>query len=394
MTVSRSTAPGDPRPDLPEAGSDIRPVVAPPPRGVPTALIAGGALAAGIALFLVLDGHRRAVEMPAVRAPRAAGATAGADDPPPLYLPPETVVAAVEPALPAPARPFVLPEPPRPPRIVYAPQPAAPAPFAMPAPVQSFPAAPVRNESGGATLVIDTTAPDGSPGGAAPATSGGGNDDPAFTALRAGNASVATASTAPPAARSRATMLGARSTSVLQGTLIPVVLETALDTTRPGLARAVVQADVRGFDGTRVLIPRGSRLTGEYRSDAAAGQNRALIVWMRLVRPDGAAIALASPAADTLGRAGVKAKVDSHFLTRFAGAILQSVLSVGVNLASRSRSNDTVVLGLPGSQFQTSGGFGFNQNNQVTPTLKVPAGTSIGVLVSRDLDFSDVEGRR
>jgi len=63
------------------------------------------------------------------------------------------------------------------------------------------------------------------------------------------------------------------------------VLETAFDSTRPGLARALVQSDVRGFDGSRVLIPRGSRLIGEYRSDVAPGQHRALVNWTRLIRP-------------------------------------------------------------------------------------------------------------
>lgn len=379
--------PGDPRRSLqPDAAGsttgDVRPLVAAPGGGASTLLIAGSVVAAGLALFLVLDGHRRTLEAPAVRATTAESArAAGPPAPPPLTLPvpAATPVAIV-------AAPLFVPQPPpapRAPQIVYVPQPA-PVAAANP-PAMVIPPQPVRGGDG-ATLVIDTTNADGAPG-ATPGANGG-EETPA--ANRAGSSFIA-ATTAAPGARARATMLGQRSTSVLQGTLIPAVLETALDTTRPGLARAIVSRDVRGFDGSRVLIPRGSRLTGEYRSDVVSGQNRALVVWTRLIRPDGAAIAIASPAADTLGRAGVRARVDSHFLARFTGAILQSALAIGVNLASRPNNNGTVVVGLPGS---TVGGGSFGQNTQVTPTLKARPGTSISVFVSRDLDFADVEGRQ
>src|SRR5690606_4191868 len=124
--------------------------------------------------------------------------------------------------------------------------------------------------------------------------------------------------------RARAGALANRSTTVPQGTLIPAVLETAIDSTRPGLARAIVSRDIRGFDGRQILIPRGSRLIGEYRSEAQPGQRRALVNWLRLVRPDGVTIAIGSPAADPVGRGGIRARVNNHFLQRFAGAILQS----------------------------------------------------------------------
>ncbi len=176
------------------------------------------------------------------------------------------------------------------------------------------------------------------------------------------------------------------SRTIPQGTVIPAVLETALDSTRAGGVRALVQRDVAGFDGSRVLIPRGSRLYGEYQADLQRGQNRALVQWTRLIRPDGVTIALDSPSSDPLGRAGVRGKVDTKFLQRFGGAILQSVLDIGVGLAVNEAS-DGVIVALPGS----------TQNVQVTdqqrvqPTLKVKHGTSVSVFVARDLDFSTVE---
>lgn len=176
------------------------------------------------------------------------------------------------------------------------------------------------------------------------------------------------------------------SLTIPQGTVIPAVLETALDSTRAGGVRALVQRDVSGFDGSRVLIPRGSRLYGDYEASLQPGQNRALVRWTRLIRPDGATIALDSPSSDPLGRAGIRGKVDSKFLQRFGGALLQSVLDIGVGVAV-NRATDGVIVALPGS----------TQNVRVTepeaiqPTLKVKHGTSVSVFVARDLDFSTVE---
>jgi type IV secretion system protein VirB10 len=176
-------------------------------------------------------------------------------------------------------------------------------------------------------------------------------------------------------------------TTIPQGSVIQAVLETALDSTRSGAARAIVSRDVRGFDGTKVLIPRGSRLYGEYKSDVSSGQNRAMIQWTRLMRPDGVTIELDSPSADPLGRAGVQGKVNSHFLARFGGALLQSTLNLGVSLAGRSVGGGTLVLGLPGSS-QT---IAPTSSESIKPTLRVAQGSPVSVFVARDLDFTEVE---
>ncbi|QAY79959.1 TrbI/VirB10 family protein [Sphingosinicella sp. BN140058] len=225
----------------------------------------------------------------------------------------------------------------------------------------------------GPALVIDTTGPAaaGAPSDAAPTGAPTGTEAGAL------------------GARARAAMLANRETTVPQGTLIPAVLETAFDSSRPGFARAIVARDVRGFGGTRVLIPRGSRLIGEYRADGTPGQKRALINWVRLIRPDGATIAIGSPTTDTLGRGGVRASVDTHFFQRFAGAILQSAVDIGVALASRS-NNASVIVAAPGS---TAVAGTFAPSEPIRPTLKVAAGRSIGVFVARDLDFTGVGAR-
>lgn len=176
------------------------------------------------------------------------------------------------------------------------------------------------------------------------------------------------------------------SATVVRGTVIPAVLETALDSTRPGAVRALVQLDVRSFDGSRVLIHRGSRLYGQYQADLSSGQRRAAIQWTRLIRPDGVTIDLDSPASDPLGRAGVRGKVDSKFFQRFGGAILQSVLDIGVGIATRE-ATDGVIVALPGSTQNVR----VSEPGSIQPTLTVRQGTSVSVFVARDLDFSTVE---
>ena len=86
----------------------------------------------------------------------------------------------------------------------------------------------------------------------------------------------------------RATAMVNPSTTITQGTLIPAILETAINTDVPGFARAVVSQDVRSFDGKRLLIPRSSRLIGQYQSGVQQDQRRAYVIWTRLIRPDGA----------------------------------------------------------------------------------------------------------
>lgn len=335
--------------------------------------IAIGAGIAAMALFGVLEARRQSASAPAVSAKGTELAVA--EPPPPLYIPPEPAPAyAPQPiAVPTPAPALTVPPLPR----------AQPPAVAMPlqsVPQQAFlpqqqPERPARN-SGGSALVIDSSQTRG-PGEPAAGTAAG----------QAPSGMTADGT----AARVSAGTIANRATTVPQGTLIPAVLETAFNSSRAGFARALVQRDVRGFDGTKVLIPRGSRLIGEYRSDATSGQKRALINWTRLIRPDGVTIAIGSPATDPLGTGGIKAKVNSHFFERFAGAILQSALDVGVTLAARSV--DSSVFVLPGA-LQAGSGSGVRTPAQIPPTLSVKQGTSVSVFVARDLDFTEVESRQ
>jgi len=356
------------------AGNNVLPVIARPRSGPPAWALVLVAIGIGVLLFVVLDARRRAPSAPAVRPP-VSDAVSAPLSVPPLYVPPvvEPQPAPVPPALltPGPIAPPVQQRP----RAPFAPAYTAPQPsYQVPSQIQSA-AAPARIASE-PMLVIDNTAGTNKASGDASGQVNGATGQSGSKSAVAGT-------------RTGAGVLSNKATTVPQGTLIPAVLETALDSSSPGLARAIVSRDIRGFDGSRILIPRGSRLIGEYGSDTESGQKRMLVNWIRLIRPDGATIAIGSPATDPLGQGGIRASVNSHFFERFAGAILQSALDVGVNLASRA-ADSQVIVALPGT---INGATRSPSPTNIKPTLKVKAAKSISIFVARDLDFTGVENR-
>ena len=365
--MSRSPATPDPADTALPGSDDLRPVVRLPRGGPSGIVIAFCALAAALFLFAVLEMRRNARVEPAIK-PQATDSGYALREPPPLQLPPEP---APPPVAATGTIPTAQSAPPSAMQLHYPGMPGSPpAPLAPPpayyAPPQVAAALPPNRNSSTAALVIDTTSgSSGSPPSGAAAAAPGA---PAMMAASSG--------------RARSGMLASRSNTVPQGTLIPAVLETAFDSTRPGFARAIVSRDVRGFDGSKVLIPRGSRLVGQYQSDASVGQKRAVINWTRLVRPDGAVIAIESPAVDPLGRGGVRASVNNHIPQRLFDALLQSTFQIGAALATRATTG-SVVVALPNS---TQGPLG-PQPATIVPTLRVPAATSISIFVVRDLEF-------
>jgi type IV secretion system protein VirB10 len=179
-----------------------------------------------------------------------------------------------------------------------------------------------------------------------------------------------------------------------QGTIITGVLETAINSDLPGLVRAVVSRDVRGFDATKVLIPRGSRLVGQYSSGVALGQSRAFVIWTRLIRSDGVSVELGSAATDPLGTAGLGGKVNSHFLRRFGAATLLSVITSGLDyLVTTAQSAGSVNVQSP-SQATQLAGVALQRDIDIPPTIKVPQGTPVRVFVAKDLDFAAGPGKK
>lgn len=182
----------------------------------------------------------------------------------------------------------------------------------------------------------------------------------------------------------RAQAMANPGTTVTQGTLIPAILETAIDTDVPGYVRAVVSQDVKSFDGKNVLIPRSSRLVGQYQSGLQAGQKRAYVIWTRLIRPDGASVNLQSPGIGFDGTTGLPGDVDSRFFQRFGSAMLLSVVG---GLSAIGSGGASVIVGGGG---QAAAAAAVSQDSQLGPVVRVRQGEPIRVFTARDLDFSGV----
>ncbi len=177
------------------------------------------------------------------------------------------------------------------------------------------------------------------------------------------------------------------SATVTEGTLIPAILETAINTDVPGYVRAVVSQDVRSFDGKRVLIPRSSRLIGQYQAGVQQGQRRAYVIWTRLIRPDGVSVSLASPAVGFDGATGLEGDVNTHFFKRFGSGLLLSVVG-GLGAVATGGIGGVIVAG--GAQGAANSAV--QSNGQISPTIRVRMGEPIRVFTARDLDFSAVGG--
>ncbi|MPR08861.1 type IV secretion system protein VirB10 [Microvirga tunisiensis] len=204
--------------------------------------------------------------------------------------------------------------------------------------------------------------------------------------------------------RARATRNHRIDALIPQGTMIRGILETAIQSDLPGMVRAITSEDVYSFDGRRMLIPKGTMLTGEYRSGLARGQTRVLIAWTRMLRADGVSVALGSYGTDGLGRSGLSGDVDNHYPERFGSAILLSIVGgVSSFIAGLNNEGQTASAG-GGSYIQQQAQSQAQQTiaqtmsdlaNQalrdsinIPPTIHVDQGTRIIVFVRRDLDFS------
>jgi type IV secretion system protein VirB10 len=190
-----------------------------------------------------------------------------------------------------------------------------------------------------------------------------------------------------------------------EGTLIPGILETAINSDLPGQIRAITSQDVYSFDGRRILIPTGTRLIGEYQSEVTRGQKRIFVIWTRLLRDDGVTVRLNSIGTDSLGRSGLTGLVDNKWRERFGSAILLSIVGAGSSYLTGYGSNQySSGSGNNGSSdsdraaelaretiaqtFSDMANQALAENLKIPPTISVHQGERIFVYVRQDLDFS------
>lgn len=177
--------------------------------------------------------------------------------------------------------------------------------------------------------------------------------------------------------------------TVQAGSVIAASLITGLNSDLPGLVTAQVTENVYdSVTGQALLVPQGSRLIGSYDSVVAYGQSRALVVWQRIILPDGASIRIDNaPATDTQGYAGLSDRIDRHTWQLLKGVALSTLLGVGSELSFGSDESDLVQVIRESAQ--QSGARAGDQlvarNLNVQPTLRVRPGWPLRIVVHRDL---------
>ena len=183
---------------------------------------------------------------------------------------------------------------------------------------------------------------------------------------------------------------------VQAGTVIPAALITGIRSDLPGQITAQVTENVYDTPTGRArLIPQGARLIGIYDSQVAFGQSRVLLVWTRLIMPNGRSIVLErQPGADTAGYAGLEDEVDNHWGELFKAAALSTLLGVGTELGSSGNDSD-IIQALrrgAGDSLNQSGQQVVRRNLNIQPTLTIRPGFPVRVIVNRDLVLEPYRG--
>jgi type IV secretion system protein VirB10 len=175
-----------------------------------------------------------------------------------------------------------------------------------------------------------------------------------------------------------------------EGSFIDCTLETAIDSTLPGMTTCITAADTYGADGKVVLLERGTKLVGETRGEVRQGQARVFVLWTQARTPTGVVVPLASPGTDELGRAGLPGAVERHFWQRFGAAMLITLIdgAVQAGVQASAGSGGTVIYAPGASQDVLTEVL--KETVAIAPTVTKHNGDRIEVLVARDLDFRPV----
>jgi len=183
--------------------------------------------------------------------------------------------------------------------------------------------------------------------------------------------------------------------TIVSGEMIHATLNVAMNSDLPGMVTATVTSPAYSYTGDNELIPRGSRLIGQYSSAVLQGQDRIFIMWNRLVLPNGISVDINSPDTDSIGQAGEPADyVNRHFWSRFGESILLSILSAGVSnvdvqSSDQYNSAQAYRMGIAES-LQASATGTLQQTISLKPTLVRYQGATINVFIAHDLSFYNV----
>jgi len=179
-----------------------------------------------------------------------------------------------------------------------------------------------------------------------------------------------------------------------KGAFVDCTLETAIDSTLPGMTTCVTATDTFGVDGKVVLLERGTKLVGETRGQVQQGAARVFVLWDEARTPTGVVVPLASPGADELGRAGLPGEVNRHFWDRFGAAMLISVLDGAVQAVVQSSRNGSGAVIVDPATSEGVATEALKSTVAIPPTIQKKQGDRIQVMVARDLDFRTVYALR
>ena len=218
---------------------------------------------------------------------------------------------------------------------------------------------------------------------------GSGNNETAAQQRRLDGDTDFVRNGAEPAEVTQAQVIVNPSNTVVQGTMIQAVLETAIDSSLAGQVRAMVSEDVHAYDGSRILIPRGARLIGRYQSGLDIAQQRVTIAWYRIILPSNQTVEISAFGGDELGRSGTTGFVDSRFGTRFGSAALISLIGALPAVAAQNTEDEITsdVLEGIGEDLQDSAQSVIGEYLSVSPVIYVDQGASVTVMVDRDLEI-------
>lgn len=199
------------------------------------------------------------------------------------------------------------------------------------------------------------------------------------------------------------------STFIPQGTAVRCVLQTLIMTDIPGPTHCTVVEDIRSFDARRILIPKGSRVMGEYKPTPNS-VDRVAIIWTRVITPQNVDISIQSPGISPLGTMGVPGQVDNRWGDRLAGALMMSLASDAFKYAVQTRGPtiDTVTYNAQGVPIITRQPFDsatirnveravemdIMRNMRMTPRIVILQGTVVSILTAQDLSFAQIMSNR
>ena len=173
---------------------------------------------------------------------------------------------------------------------------------------------------------------------------------------------------------------------VMAGSLISASLVTGINSDLPGTIIAQVTQPVYDtVTGAYLLVPQGSRLIGRYQSEVSFGQDRALVVWDRILFPDGSSVRISEPGADAAGAAGFSDRTDNHWDRVLAAAGLATLLGIGAEFGKDEDGIERAIRRGYGDSVSEAGQRVVDRNLAIQPTLRVRPGWPVSVLVTRDL---------